>query len=560
MKVSTDPGKIYQEYLNDVDYKTAMEFTKTWPEFTRFVEGKQWPKPTEKTKYMPRPVINICDQTVENKRSNILSQQLKMQFRAKEITEETEERDEEIAQDFSDMAENTWYDLDQDTLTEEAVNDAIEIGNGILHYYFDNNIVGGTYTKYRGEIQGETIDPMDVMFGNNRLKPYQIQKQPWITIRRKRNVKDVIEEAKKHGKNADKIEADTDDTHDEQYDNAKVESKNSSEVTTFTKYYKQNGEVWYVEVTKDATIRKPQKLAPTVVIDEEDMSEPFKKYPLVHIGFKRRRKSVYYRSLIEDIIPNQKSLNWGLGMQLLSVQQTAWPKIIAKVGALTQQVTNEPGEILYDNALQGDGFKYMQMPNTPPTAMNLTQTIMEMTKNVVGVSEVSTGESIGANMAASAIIALQNQAQKPNDAYMRVIVSAIKQVGEIWECFFKSYYNIDRPIKGKDENGKKITKIFNGENGRGVEFDLMVDVGPASMYSESLQVAVLDQYADRQWIDKYKHAEYMPKNVLPQGIREQFAKEEELAQEQEEMGLNQQQLTPEEQQYLQANPQLMEGL
>ena len=64
------------------------------------------------------------------------------------------------------------------------------------------------------------------------------------------------------------------------------------------------------------------------------------------LGFKRRRKCAYYRSFIEDIIPNQKSLNWGMGMQLLSVQQTAWPKIISKVNALQQAITNTPGEVV----------------------------------------------------------------------------------------------------------------------------------------------------------------------------------------------------------------------
>jgi hypothetical protein len=216
----------------------------------------------------------------------------------------------------------------------------------------------------------------------------------------------------------------------------------------------------------------------------------------------------------------------------------------------------------------GDGFKYMQMPNTPSTVSNLTQTIMDMTRNVVGVSEVSTGENIGANMAASAIIALQNQAQKPNDAYMRITVETVKRIGEIWEEFFKCFYSLDRPIKGKDEEGRPITKVFNGEKGRGIEFDLIVDVGPSSMFSESLQISVLDDYASKGWIDKYTHAENMPTSVLPQAIREQFEKEKEQAKEMEEQqkmaiqGADQVigQLPVEDQQYLQQNPQILEGM
>jgi len=141
MKIKTDPGNIYQEYQNELDYKTTMGFARKWPELTRFIEGIQWPPATENTKHMPRPVINICDQTVENKRSNILSQQLKMQFRVKELpingNEEQEQRVDNLAQDFTDMAENTWYDIDQNTLIKEKVNDAISLGTGVSHYYFD---------------------------------------------------------------------------------------------------------------------------------------------------------------------------------------------------------------------------------------------------------------------------------------------------------------------------------------------------------------------------------------------------------------------------------------
>ena len=53
-------------------------------------------------------------------------------------------------------------------------------------------------------------------------------------------------------------------------------------------------------------------------------------------------------------------------MLLYSVQQTAWPKILAKFGALAGQViTNDPGEILTENYYVGgvDGIKYMQTPN-----------------------------------------------------------------------------------------------------------------------------------------------------------------------------------------------------
>ena len=266
MKIKTAPQDIDQEVKNDIDYKTIMGFNKKWPEYTRFIEGIQWPPKTEATKYMPRPVINICDQTIENKRSNILSQQLKMQFRLKEIPVDNEQLLEEveaIAQDFTDMAENTWYDIEQDVLLKEQTNDTLSLGTGVVHYYFDPDYVGGTYHKYIGKMKGEVIDPMDLILGNNQLKPYQFQQQPWFIIQRRRDFNKTVETAKKRGQNWERIEPDGTADENEQYDSAKVDSKNSQEVTTRTKYYKKDGEVWWLEVTENATVVKPTRLSPT---------------------------------------------------------------------------------------------------------------------------------------------------------------------------------------------------------------------------------------------------------------------------------------------------------
>ncbi len=564
MKIKTDPGAIYQEYQNDIDYKTTMGFTRDWPTYTDFIEDKQWPAATDETKPLPRVTINICDQLQENKRSNILSQQLKMQFRIKELPVDNEtlaEEIENIAQDFTDMAENTWYDIQQDTLLKEMVNDTIAIGSGLIHFYFDNNYKGGTYQKYIGKMKGEVIDPMDLILGNNQLKPYQLQMQPWFAIRRRKDFNEVVETAKKRGKDWDKIEPDSQQDPNERYASAKVESKNSKEVTTITKYFKKGGEVWWVEVTKNATVVKANRLSPS-----EDCK--FELYPADMLGFKRRRKCAYYRSFIGGIISNQKSLNWGISMQLLAVQQTAWPKIIAKVNALQQAVTNTPGEILTDYGQGGDGFKYMQMPNTPNTAPALTQTLLDYTRSVTGITDVATGEQLGANMAASAIIALQNQAQKPNDDYMNDVVAAVKRHGEIWEQFFKCFYNLPRTIRSKDDKGKDAFKIFDGTKGRGIEFDLMVDVGPSSVYSESLQVSILEQMKADGDIDKYDKAEYMPKNTIPQGLREKLKKEKDEMMEQQELQLEQQklvddavsQLTPEQQAVVKADPNITKNL
>jgi hypothetical protein len=519
MAIKTDASSIWAEYQRGLNYQNKMGFASKWPELVRFCEGNMWPPATEKTKYMPRPVINQLDFIVENKQSNILGQSLKMVFSPEEMPEDADTEElNKAADDMTDAAQNTWNDIDQDTLNEDCVNDVLTIGTGILHYYYDNSVTGGVYTKYVGGIRGEVIDPMDIFLGNPQLKPHQTQKQPWIIVRTREDADLTREYAKKNGENWELIQPD--DKDDSKYDNSQNDIEESNKVTCLTKYYKDKGQIYWVKVTESAIVQKPRPLSPGAT--------PFTLYPIEIVVFKRRKKCTFGRAIIEDIIPNQKALNWGLGMMLLSVQQTAWPKIIAKMGALTQAITNEPGEILTDYGNPGtDNIKYMQPPNFSTTPVLLAEKIMDMTRQVTGTTEVNSGEVIGANMAAAAIIALQNQARKPNEKHEKIFGRSIKNVGRIWEMFYKTYFNMPRPITTKDETGKEVTRTFTGSEYADMGFGLSIDVGPASVFNESLQVSIIDKMYDKGDLDKYGYVKYLPKNTVSSELRQDFEKEAE---------------------------------
>ena len=501
---------------------SSMNFYKKWETFIKFIEGTQWPAPTKDTKDMPRPVLNQCDFIIENKKSNILSQSLKMIFSPDEISEnpELQKQLSQAAQNYSDQAEATWNDLDQDQINEDLVNDALSIGTGITHYYFDNSIKGGQFTKYVGAIRSDIVNPANIILGNPCLKATQTQKQPYIAFESREFTEDLIEQAKLTGDKADLIVSD--DRHaNENYHGDKKDIEDTKKTTAITKYYKQNGEVFWTKVTENAIIQKPRPLAP-------DGEKPFTLYPIEILVFKKRNECTFGRSMIEDLIPSQKAINFFVAMMLYSTQQTAWPKIISKVGALVgQTITNKPGENLIDNTSAGiDGIKYMQPPNFSNMPMILTDKLVEMNRLFTGTTEVATGEVMGANMAASAIVALQNQANKPVENQQRALFRSLKNIGRIYEEFFKTYYNQPRPLT-TEKDMVRTTKQFVGSDSADVSFGLNIDIGPKSVFSESLQMNVLDSMATRQWLSKYQYAKYCPDNILPSTLKHDFAKEEE---------------------------------
>jgi hypothetical protein len=199
----------------------------------------------------------------------------------------------------------------------------------------------------------------------------------------------------------------------------------------------------------------------------------------------------------------------------------------------------------------------------------LAEKLLDMTRQVTGTTEVTSGEMIGANMAASAIIALQNQAKKPNEGYQNKLFRSMKRSGRIWEEFYKVYYNMPRPISTTDEDGNQETRQFTGTDYADMGFGLKIDVGPASVFSESLQMTVLDKMHDKGDIDKYQYAKYAPSNVIPSQLKQDFEKEQKqlIEQQQAQQQLQQQQpnlssiisqLSPEEQAILKQHPELLQ--
>jgi hypothetical protein len=132
----------------------------------------------------------------------------------------------------------------------------------------------------------------------------------------------------------------------------------------------------------------------------------------------------------------------------------------------------------------------------------------------------------------------------------------------IWEEFYKTYFNLPRPIASKDTDGNDITKTFTGTDYADASFGLKIDVGPASVFSESLQVSILDKLHDSKELDKYAYVKYMPSNVVPSALKNDFEKEKKLMDEQAQMqtqaGSVIDKLTPEEQQVLQEDPTLLD--
>lgn len=524
--------KIWNDWENVLNYQRSLNLKDTCEVCTNFLEGRQWAKATEKTKNLPRPVINIIKYIVNNKKSNVLSSKIKMIY--KPLAYDSVDANLAVtgANQFTNFAGHINKQIKQEDLNNKAIKDGLVKGTYIFHYFWDKQAKTGM-ARYDGGLNGQIIDPLNIGFANPKEKDEQ--KQKWIIICGRENTQTIKEIAKQNGLSSAEIELITSDDDTER--NYNVQEQDGEEYTTvLTKYFRKNGEVYYTKSTKNIVIQDETPLTPDaekikLEIDEEgktneDLEDTnpdkpdrqfFKMnlYPIVVGSWEEREKSIYGIGEVEQLIPTQKAVNFNYAMMLMSTQNIGFPKVAVRPRALQgKQLTNQPGEVVVDYSPNFDGIRYLQPPSSNIVPITLTDKMIELTRTVTGATEVTNGEAIGANMAASAIVALQSQAKVPIEDIQKGFWRIHEKIARIWEQFFKAYYtfNTDYLI---EKEGNEVSESFNGANYQNIDFESSIDVGPGSAYSESMSISLLENALNRDDIDFDEFIELYPDSAMP---------------------------------------------
>ena len=508
--------KLWELYDNGVSYQAAIGLRRGIPEYVRFFEGKQWAKPTERTKNLPRPVINIIKMMCRSKKAAILSSPLKNVYQS------------EIGVDVTKLNRFSDYivkELGQSKLDRDAIDDAVKKGTYIYHYYWDAE-ARGLDGNYAGGVRCELIDVLSIFF-SNPTEP-DVQRQKWVLIATREEVEAVrakCDSDEERGKVcADEAEHNSYGTTEQEGDNL---------CTVLTRYFRKDGEVYYERATKNATVTHPTALAPDVkaamkelgydeeaegdaMPDEskEGESKPIGAYlyPVVVGVYDKREKSIYGLSEVEGLIPNQKAINFFFAMCLLNAQENAWGKYIVAPGALKgQAITNEPGQVLVDHTKTMNGIRKLTEQTIHSMPLELVNTLTQLTRSVTGTTEVMTGEVIGKNMSGAAIAQLQSQAATPIEDLRNNFKEAKRQQGLVLAQFYKLFYggkkfSYEEEREKLDEMGKPMlnelgnpvmenTKgfdTFNGEEFKNAELDVVVETTTGTKSSAAGDINILD--------------------------------------------------------------------
>ena len=510
-----EPLQIWKEYQKIQEYLTQKNLFDIVKTNEKFYDGEQWDD-LSKDNNMPKPVVNILQRVVKYMVATLSTNEVAVSITPFSESEDDLNKIKPIAEEIEKVIETAKIKED----SKLAIRNGAVDGSAYMLQLFDESIDTGQAVK--GRIVNKLIDNTNVYFGN----PYSndLQGQPWIIVAFRQHVGQVKEEAKKlevPQDLIDDIKADT-DTNQANDDSEEL-------CTVLIKYFKKDGRVWFTKTTQNVVLKKPQELG-------------YKRYPISCFGWDPVKNSYLYNSPLTAVIPNQVFINKCYAIAQMYGLQSAFPKIVYdKNKVQIDKFLNSTGPHAVSGLdMMGKFLDFIKIPDFSNNILALLESTINQTKECMGVTDAALGNVNPDNT--SAIIALQESSNMPleiqRQEFYEFWEDTVRNILEVMSC----HYGVRDVITEVD--GEKTLATVDFNRLQTINFEVNVDIGNASQFSEVAQMNTLDKLFQSQIIDAITYVDSVPSKYMPnKGKIQQYltrkAEEEKMMQEQ--MMLQQQQ-------------------
>ena len=493
-----EKGRAYNNSLTPNQYDLV---NTNW----EFYSGNQWihlPQ-TPATSRLPKPVFNIIKRSASLLVAEVTSSATTINLDSLSYTDAQNENDP--TSNACEMAnaevQNLLEKFKFDFRLREAMIDGAVSGDYCAHFFWDADArpYGGAFGEYKGEIEMELVDGINVMFGNPN--DYHVQKQPYVLLVGRDTVEHLNWEKERWGKrdkkSQPKEERDVTITpdNDTQWQAAQGgdreilqgDEKNDKAlyVLLYTKVQKEEkvidkrtGEPVQVPVldkdgefiplkddegrpilnvdgspayeTKDATqivttVRATKATRNTVIY--EDIDTGLSLYPIAWGNWERQKNQYHGRALVTGIVPNQISINRAIAMALKHQELMAFPKIIYNqdlVGTWSNEVGQAIGvRNLAPGQAIGDVAQVIQPADMSNQITALIDDIMAYTRECLGITDVQMGKVNPENT--SAIMVLSSNTEVPYENPRANMYEFVEDIAAVLLDMMGTYYG-NRPV------------------------------------------------------------------------------------------------------------------
>ncbi|WP_303016142.1 hypothetical protein [Holdemania massiliensis] len=506
MKVSKDPKGIKREYDDSVSFNTKIELYDNVKKNHNFYIGKQW-----EGVYAPdldKPVMNFIKRVIGYQIAMLVSDDIGVSITPfNEDDQDQQMLSKVIAKEIDRALEKSKFKAK----TRKILKEAAITGDGCFYFRFDPSAETGQ--KVKGIIQVDQIDAVNIMFGN----PYStdVQIQPYILISQRRSIESVKLEAEGNGLNAEQIDSIKPDN-----DSTQVNDDDTDKLcTVIIKLYKENKTVEEADEYTGLPIKKEVKTVKFMktvgdIILKEEVDTGMTLYPIAFMNWEEQKNCYHGQSPITGLIPNQIFVNKLFAMCMVFVINNGFPKLLYDSGKVAE-ITNAVNDAIAIERmdLAGDLLRYTQTPDFSNQILQLIDTCINYTRDFMGASDAALGNVKPDNT--SAIIATQQATAIPLENQRLNFFDFVEDSVRIMVDMMAAYYGIRQAkIESEDDmQGGIIDLDFSML--REMNYDLNVDIGASSYWSELVQAQTMDNLLTKGVIqDAVTYLENIPDHMV----------------------------------------------
>ena len=277
-------------------------------------------------------------------------------------------------------------------------------------------------------------------------------------------------------------------------------------------------DVFYTRVTSQSVIKEPTKFG-------------YHLYPIAHMSWERVKNSYHGQSPITGLIPNQIFINKIYAMCMVYMTNMGFPKVFYdenKIAKMTNDVSSATAITNMD--LAGKVIDAVKAPDFSNQIIQLIDSTIQYTKELMGASDSALGELTNPNNT-SAIVAVQQASSVPLEIQkldfqqfyedvVRIVIDIMatdygRRMIKMTEIQSKAIGNMPQidelGIEHYPTSMMMDFSIFHNMN-----YDLSVEVGQSSYWSETTQVQTADSMFDRGIItDPLMYLDLIPEKYIP---------------------------------------------
>lgn len=403
--------------------------------------------------------------------------------------EESRELGNKICKLLNNKMAKIWENNSMDYKIRVFTKDAAVNDEGILYSYYKD-----------GQPTVEVLSKNDVYYGNENSE--EIQSQPYIIIKKRMSTIEAQNLAKENNvNNYEDIIGDNENLEETGKD-AKIEK--DPMVTVLTKFYKENDTVHYEVSTRTCTIIK-------------DSDTGLKRYPITHMNWDLRKGSARGEGIVRNLIPNQIELNKLIMRKLLTAKNIAFPiKIIDTSVVQNPEAADKVGATIKINGKGMDdvrkAFSYTSPSQMSTDLINIQNDLIQVTRELEGASNISTGSINPEAASGKAILAVQRASEAPLDEQTMFLKYSVEELARTW---------LDMIIKYSDDKIQFEEEMTDEQTGE--EYNQLVEYPKYILENMKLNLKIeitprtaLDIYAQELSIENLLKGGYFNAQKLPE--------------------------------------------